>query len=499
MSAQSNPIVIDNFQRGIATSPYVGFGKMVGLDIFKKPGIIQCGARLVNTGATFTGIVTAQAIASNGTLFQGTSDGKVYRNGTVIASGRGVIHDMVIIQDFLIISLNGTVLDLYGNISTGGVYTTSWKTGLEASVFGTKKMIVGKDNVVYIGNETKLASLRDFTPGTGTATATLTTQILLTGIFNNKVVQTLSEYNRFVAIMTSPGSGNYGNSTLYFMDRGTLDPSKTTFTIGIGVDIPEKNVNQMIIKDNRLYFFGNDTGTFYETNQVTWTPIAVLPNRLLSQTYTTYPNAICLLNNQIVLGIGGSVNPAWDVVYGVYGLQGNSLICKSIISSGGYGQTNNISIGSVISGASVDGYYASWQDGSTYGVDSATTYIGTSFNVYFESRFFETGSAIKPRTFQTIQFNLANNLVTGQSIKVKYRIASNDTWTTFATYSYSGTTLTMTYTDGSLTTTQTGNFNTFHSRFPVTNTTNIQLRVEFDTGANATYGTNIELQSIILI
>lgn len=496
--SQSDPITINNFQRGVATSPYVGFGKIVGLDIFKKPGIIQCGGALNNSGSVFTGFVTAEAIAPSGDLFQGTNDGKIYRNGTLIQSGRGIIHDMGIIQDYLIISSSGTSLDLFGPISVGGIYTANWKSSLDNSVYGYKKIVIGKDNVVYIGNETKLASVTGFSAGTGT----LNPQILLTGIFNNKVIQTISEYNRFIAIMTSPGSGNYGFSTLYFMDRGVADPSKVTFSVGIGVDIPERNINQMITKDNRLYFFGNDTGTFYETNQVTWTAIAMLPNRLIGQSYVTFPNGISLVSGQITIGIGGNVNSAWDVIYGVYGINGNALVCKSIISSGGYGQTNSISIGSIIPSGQTDGYYASWQDGSTYGVDKVTTNIATGFNAWFESPFYETGSAIKPRSFQTVQFNFGNNLpiaFTGTTqLRLSYRTAINAPWIYYATYSYTVAGLTYVYYDGK-TTTQSGSaVNTFFSNFPVQNTTNIQIKVEFDTGV-AIYGNNIELQSMILI
>ncbi|MGI9118418.1 MAG: hypothetical protein ACR2IQ_02625 [Minisyncoccia bacterium] len=491
--SQSNPITIDNFQAGVGASPYVGFGKMVGLDIFNKPGIIQSGPRLDNTGTTFSGLVTAQAISTNGTLFQGTFDGKLYKNGILLQSGLGSVHDLAIIQDYLIISKNGSTLDLYGPISSGSSYVSNWQTGLENSVYGKKKMVVGKDNVVYIGNETKLASITGFSAGTGT----LNTQILLTGIFNDKSVQTICEYNRYIAIMTGSGGSSYGNSTLYFMDRGTVDVSQVTFSVGIGIDIPERNVTQMITNNNKLYFFGGDTGTLYQTNQVTYTAVAMLPNRLALQTYSTYCNAISLVNNQILIGVGGDHNDAFDVVYGIYAFRGNALVCKSLISSGGYGQTNAISIGSIIAGGGVDTYFASWQDGSSVGVDQSSFRLGTNYNVYFESPFYETGTAIKPRTFQTVQFNFANNLVSSQSLRLKYRIASNASWTTFATYSYSGNTLTMTFADGSVSS-QTGLFNTFHSKFPVTNTTNMQVRVEYNTGT-ATYGTNIELQSITLI
>jgi len=501
---QSNPIQVNNFQGGIATSPYVGFGKMIGLDIFRKPGIIQCNTRLVNFGSNtvgtfFTGLVTAQVLTPDGALFQATNNGKVYRNGTDLGVSRGNIHDMVYIQDYIVIVGSTGVVDLYGPVSVGGSYISNWQTITIPSVTnGYMKATVDGTNI-YISSYNNIAKIAGFSAGTGV----LTQNKLATNTFLGRTIQTMVGYSRYIAVMASDGY----SSALYFVDTARIDPDGVSLYVSRPVPIQESKVVQMINYNNRLYFFGNDTGTLYITNQVSYSPVAMLPNRLQTQSYNLYntPNSICVSGNEILLGIGGTVNSAFDVVYGVYAFRNNSLVCKSIISTGGYGQTNVITFGSIISIVN-DSYQVSWQDGTTYGVDQSNLYIATGFNAWFESPFYETGTAIKPRTFQTVQFNFASNMVDGQRLRLKYRIASNQDWVKYADYSYNDNTLTMTFYDSSgavtNTTTSEGLYNTFHSDFPVTNTTNMQIRVEFDTSfgiTSALYGTNIELQSITLI
>lgn len=505
MSAQSNPIYIDNFQRGLGSSPYVGFGKMVGLDIFRRPGIIQLGTRLINTNQSISGFPTAQVIDASGNIYVGTSTGNLYKNGTLIQTGLVSVHDLVVIQNCLLIFKSGTTIDLLTNLNGGTTYVGNWKTGLEQSIFGWKKALLGQDNVVYFGNETKLGSLTSFTPTPAvnptTATANINLSCLSTGLPNDRIVKTITENNRYICISTSFVGNGFGNTKLYFMDRGTLDPSRTSFFLSIGVEIPERTVTQMIVQNNRLLFLGNDTGTIYTSNTTSYSIVAVVPNRLQGQNYNyispSTPNAVALLNSEVLWGIGGENNSAYDVVYGVYSLRGNALICKQTFSSNEYGQTASVNVGAMCV-ISPNQYRVGWQTGSTVGIDEANVSIGTGFNCWFETPFYETGTSIRPRTFQTIQFNTGNVLVSGQAMKVYYRVGSNQTWVEYATYSYSGSTLTITYAGDGSTTNQNGVTNSFNSKFPVTATTNIQLKVAFDTG-NATYGTNIELQSIILI
>lgn len=507
MVAQSNPIIIQGWQKGIGASPYVGFGKMVGLDIFRKPGIIQSGVNLVNTAVNYAGFITAEVVDSNGNIFAGTNNGFLYKNGAQYQSGLGQVHDLLIIQDCLLVVRNGANIDLLANISIGGGnYLSSWKTGLNQSIYGWKKTVLGQDNVIYIGNETQLASITGFTnpyPISNTPTGSLSTSCLATGLPAGRIIQTICELNRYIAISTSLLGNAYGNTVMYFMDRGILNASRTSFFLSIGVEIPERIVRQLIAQNNRLYFFGNDTGTFYETDTTTYTQIAVIPNKLPAQQYNNSspytPNSIALVENEILFGVGGGFNSAFDTIYGVYSIRGRSLICKQIISSGDYGQTNSISIGAItVIGAG--SYHVAWQDGSTVGNDICNFNIGTGFNVWFESAIYEVAEALTPRTFQTAQFNFGAALSSAQALKLYYRSGNNETWVLYATYSYISEVLTITYnSDNSITTVTHNILNHFSSKFSVTFKTNIQIKVAFDVGTEQVYGQNIELKSITLI
>jgi hypothetical protein len=483
------PITINNFQNGIAPSAYLGFSKIVGLDIFRKPGVIQAGVKLESSFATVGTPMASIVAPSTGDQYVGTTGngtvGRLYKNGVYQTNTSAPVHDIVFLNDYLIISTSAGTLDAFGPLSTSPVYYSSWKSGLNTSVYGYKKMFVGRDNSIYIANENQLAAIYN----TGTlstpafASWGLNTSISSTQIPNNRIITTICEYNRFVAIMTSTGN-NSANSRIYYLDLFQADNTSRQFKLTAGTDIPERVCNMMINSNNRLFFFGNDTGTVYTSNQVSYSPVAVIPNRQPLQTYVTFPNGVAQVNNEILWGVGGAFNAAFDTIYGVYGLRDSSMYTKNIISSGNYGQTAQVSIpvvGALPTASNAGQYLAGWYDGTSTNVDSASFNLATSFTAWFDSAFYETGTALQPRTFQTIQFNLGSNLQPNQQLKLQYRTATNESWTTWATYSY----------------TALGAVNSFHDKFSASKTTNIQIRVLFD-ATGTVYGNNIEVQSVIL-
>lgn len=494
----ANNIVIDNFQKGVASSPFIGFASMVGMDIFRKPGIIQNAPALVQQSTvTLTGLVTAQGIDSHGNVYIGTNDGNVYKQASVGAvytligttTGNSPIHDFAFVQDYLIISKSNQTLDLYGPLIGGSGYINDWKTGLNQSVNGYKKMVVGQDNVLYIANEGALASQTGLYPTLSTSpSAIANASCLSTGLPTNRIATTICEMNRYIVIVTCFGNAQSGKTKVYFMDRGTLDASKTSFSLSIGVDIPERQINQIINQNNRLVMFGPDTGTFYTTNSTNYSIITTLPGRQLNQTYSTKPNAITLLNNEILFGIG--LNTLYtstpQVGQGVFSMQGNAVITKAIGSNG------NPNLLAMIFGSILVTNTDVWQVGYTispniYILDSTTpnNYLAESSQCWFETPMYDTGTYLIPRIFQNIQFNLANNLVAGQIITVSYRSAINEAYGLYApTKSFSFTTY--------------GSVNSFKSPFPTIATTNIQLFVTFDSGTNGLPGNEVQLQSIIL-
>lgn len=493
-------IVVDNFQKGVAVSPFVGFGSMVGMDIFRKPGVIQNAPALVQQGTVTLGDnVTAQGIDSHGNIYLGTADGNIYKQaagsptGTYTVIGTTTsgtpVHDFAFVQDYLIISKGSATLDLYGPLSSGSAYIPDWKTGLNLSVNGYKKMVVGQDNVLYIANEGALASQTGLYPTLSTTpSAIASASCLSTGLPTNRVATTICEMNRYIVIVTCFGNAQSGKTRIYFMDRGTLDPSKTSFSLSIGVDIPERRINQLINQNNKLIMFGPDTGTFYTTNSTNYSIITTLPGRQINQTYNTLPNAVALLNNEILFGIGLNTlyQSTSQVGQGIFSLQGNSVITKAIASVGSPNLLPIVFGSILVTGTDI------WQTGYknnslTSILDSTTSnnYLAESSKCWFESPMYDTGTYLIPRIFQNIQFNLANNLVSGQTITVSYRTAINEAYGVYApAKSFSFTTY--------------GTVNSFKSPFPTIPTTNIQLFVTLDSGVNGLPGNEVQLQSIIL-
>src|ERR1017187_2979168 len=110
----ANSIVINKWTSGLGSSVYTGFSKVVGLDIFNKPGIIQQGLSLSNTGTVFNGLAVAEVISLTGDSYTGTDNGDLYKNGVFFANIAITIQDLLIVGDYLLISTIGTDLFLYG-------------------------------------------------------------------------------------------------------------------------------------------------------------------------------------------------------------------------------------------------------------------------------------------------------------------------------------------------------------------------------------------------
>jgi hypothetical protein len=169
---------------------------------------------------------------------------------------------------------------------------------------------------------------------------------------------------------------------------------------------------------------------------------------------------------------------------GVYSLRDTSVVTKCLVSTVDY-DIGALNIGALcVTGLDTfDIGYSDLVSGLTvYLLDTVSTYLATSYQCWVESPMYETGTSLIPMAFQIIQVNLGNDFQSGQQIQVSYRTAPNQSYSSPVTYSFN------TY----------GAVNSFNAKFSTENTTNIQLKVAFDSGINAVSGQEIQLQEIIL-
>jgi len=415
-------LTINNFQKGSAVSPFVGFGKLINCDIYSQVGTVKANTALASN-APFASIVGMPTVTYlyGGNIYVGTDAGYVYKNGTQIASGLTSVHDIVAYKDYLIISSALPYIYTYGPLSTAPSLHTNVLT-LDTLVYGYRKLVLNNTdpvNGVWVGNEGYIASISSSFTGTADSGFVAHKFTLPLG----KICTTMCEYGDDLAIMTKFQNGS-DKASIIFWDKAA--------TYGSAISLSDISSNQIISVNNRLFYVGNDTGVLYEANKSSFIQIWEIQGRRSWQTFVNYQNAICVQNGQILFGFSPGITTNPDpVFYGVYSYKiGVGVAIRNTVSTGNYGLNQGLSIGS-LAGQNQGIYYVGYQDGSTVKVDSIS--ITSYSTAKIQSPMFEVGTFHTAKTFKTVEVNLGDNLPTGSSIVLKYRRTISDDFTTLRT------------------------------------------------------------------
>jgi len=453
----AKPLVISNWQNGIAPSPYLGFQRIVNCDISSSPGGLKVNRKTAKKTAT---TVDAQvnwivrdpdtpanifALDANGVLYKsansGTSWAEVSNRG---GTGQGLAvqwgYVFVIGDD----GASGGQIDVM-KISDSS-WTTDWQTVDYDSLWSP--MIVSKnDGKIYGGAGQYIFSIEQnsgqvFVPATG-ATFTFTQQAL--DLPENYRIKCLTELGSTLMIGTWQGASVFQirNGDIFPWDR-----SSTSFNLPI--ELFENGVHAMITIQNQLYIFAGVTGTIYVSNGYSTQKLAQIPESLVSVTtdtagglYEFYPGSVMNYRGKIYFGIGNNV-----ATVGVFSvdIQTGVLNVEHLISTGEDGSTSSAttqSVTALLATSCID-FLLGWQDNATYGID-LTSLKYTGFAAFAESALYQIGTKKRPEAFTEVECLLSKPLATGQGVKIKYRRSltttptTSSTWTTIREYLYSGT------------------------------------------------------------
>lgn len=294
----------------------------------------------------------------------------------------------------------------------------------------------------------------------------------------------------------------------------TKSPNVASFPIKIfsGVNINgSQGVKQLINRLNVVYAAVGGNHAVYSTNGGTANIIADLSlysnirNGFLSANgaeyplpvyYNSFPTAIAVSGNKVLIGTSTSSNnayyPAQDVgvfpigiwstyfnndgttlqqvEYSIPFLPGITIGSLSAFSTAGdYSAVTTIK--PLPNGKLVVGYTSLFGGSTAIGniaVFDNIKYITDIANTSLESELFEIGTALVPQTPEKIEINLIKNLLSDQSIELSYRTATDQNWTVIQTFNG--------ITDGSK------NYYSIQQH-PIGPTQYIQLRVRGNTGA----------------
>ena len=435
-STKPKPLVINNFQKGVAESPYFGHSVMSSVDNAMSQGALTLNFRTYPSTGSVDGYL--KWIVTNPTNIAGTyntigvtSSGKVYyysgltSNLWTLISGNGAGGQgsgMAAWKGYTFVANDATgYIDVLHGITT---WTNNW--GYLSSNQGYHMMLVGQDDILYVCDGRWIISIQEkvgqtFDPG-NSGTYTYSQQALdLPSQYQSTCLAELGVY-----LMIGTNQLAYGSTSADIFPWDRTSPS-----FDLPIRIGEAGVWQMITRNLKsLYDLmreshgGADYSNYYRFLQYPW------------------PGAICNYDNKILFGTT-YVALSGDTLYpvGVWGIDQNDAFTMeyaltpgdSFSTSFGFGAITKFSIYNAI----LASMYVSGTSYNEMSTDSISTdYLYKDYTAYVESQYFLEGTKLVPRTFQQLEFLLGKPLGVGQGIRIKYRknLASN--WTTFGTYDY---------------------------------------------------------------
>ena len=444
----AKPLIIDNWQKGVAPSPHLGFTRIVNCDISTSPGGLKVNRGTTNKSA---GIVDATvnwirrdpdtpsnifALDGNGVLYKSDNNGTTWAEVSV-RGGAG--QGLVVVWGYVFVFCDTTIDVMKISDST---WTDDWATiGAEDSWHPA--FMSEKDGIIYYGCGRyvgKIEQLTTFDPGNAS------TYNITLGTSASNSLQ-LPENHRIKCIEELGNNlmfGTWQGTLAFHFRKATIFPwDASSPTYGEPIKIEENGVHAMLVMNNNLYILAGTVGAIYASNGFSASKIAQIPESLMSVSTDTnagaidyFPGAIMPQRNKIFFGVGNAVE-----VVGVYSLdlQTGVIQVEHLISTGRDGSLQELSVNALL-GISYLDFLIGWYDKYTesYGID-LTGGKYTGFTAYAESALFQVGTLKKLRAFTELEFTLAKSLATGQGVKVKYRKNLSDSWTTINEYLFSGT------------------------------------------------------------
>ncbi len=247
----------------------------------------------------------------------------------------------------------------------------------------------------------------------------------------------------------------------------------------------ENGINAVIQHANKAYVSAGSQGNIYITDGTNYQKIATIPyaqSGIFSNS-TVYCNAMSIsAQGKLLIGVSGYADGYSKAgIYEIDITDPKYPVSFQTISTLSTGSASVLNIGFVHS----NDYQTSnigWSDGATYGVDTTDFRMYASYGGVIETELVPVGSFNDKKTFEHIEFCLAEPLISGQNIRISYRLNNKDSYTLINTWGYS----------------TIGGVISFEDVAGITDAEYVQLKVELDQSILALYGSNINLISVKL-
>ena len=331
-------------------------------------------------------------------------------NQTSLGAGEG----LAVYKKFLFV-FRSTNLD-YLPMTAGASWVDGWKTPIASSYHHAKWC---QDNILYFCNGNYIGSINQSGVETNIATYTFngTAQVLPT----NESASWFEEHIINLIIGTST------SNLLYMWDR-------TSTSYIVPLPLPEIGTYKLLNINRIVYILAGQRGNIYYTNGSSVTLFKTLPKYCTGVPYPLITwGGIMSLNNNLCFGVEAKNAETVAVVNGASGCWAITLAVGELLNSiagairykgqpsaGKYNTTVLIPISDGIS------YQAGWYDGTYGGMDLLTigypsTQFYSNYESYIETDIISIGTALQPRTFNTIEVKFDTPLIAGEKVRVKMR------------------------------------------------------------------------------
>lgn len=493
MLQKDGSVLFSKFYEGQKKHPVYGYGRLKNVEVFENRGIAKLKNRLkLRSTPTATQLPIAEVYDIYGntyTLTGETGSGVCYKNGTALQSSLSNAWDLKIYKDYLVVSY-ASVLSFYGPLSSASAqWFGNLGTGFETVYRGG--LLVGQDGYLYRGNGNYVARI-EVTAAAPTVAPTVSVNATALNLPDGQYVSCLEEYNTKIAIGTHGGASYYArgsssNARLYFWNRqlGTLgNPGLADLPIIFS----ENGVNAIRQHANKLYLSAGTQGNIYVTDSTNYAKLPTIPYTRsgIDADSTVYPNALTIsAQGRLLVGLSGENSSISSM--GVYEFDisdPNNPVTYRTTSSVA---SQNIKIG-FVNAPSYRVLNVGWADGSTYGVDESDYVMYESYGGVIETELVKVGSYDDKATYEHIEWCLAEPLVSGQNIRISYRLNSKQDYTLINTWGYSsGTGVKV-----------VGGVISFSDIAAIADAEYVQLKIELDQDDATLYGSNINLLSVRL-
>lgn len=449
MIQKDGSIVLENFEKGMAPSPNLGFGLMKTVDISSVPGAIlpnfvtAQGVAAAKAEIKYMSFGTTRTVAVGANYSPRTSATVwIYTSGSwaedTTSGSAGTGNGLIYWKGYHLIFGN-TQADAIQDSS--GTWTTNFASGMTS--VGHYALHAQNDKV-YICNDRYVASLTEnttFVPGTG---ATFTFSATALDLPSGWVATELHELGQnLIVVGVNTTTGQIG-----FFPWDYVSPS-----FRLPAYLASRTYHSGVVANNILYFMAGMKPVIYayDGSQIRIVKRLPFDYRTGSGGITsTNPGTMVATGDRIYFGISGnnSSSTMRNFAAGIYSmnLENGAISMEFEAESGEIGANNDLRItmlryrGENQSPSFHFGIFDNVETGtaeySIEGVDATATSRATGYKAYFDSPLHVVGTEYGDKTYQfaDVYFDVA--LASGDGIKIYYRDSYDDAFTLITTVDF---------------------------------------------------------------